>query len=316
MSSRKILIDTNVFIALEDQREVAPEFASMLQLCSQHGVRVFVHGAAVADIKRDPDALRRKVSLSKIKKFEHLEGIPEPRNTELTARFGSINNPNDAVDVALLYALELGAVDLLVTQDLGIHTRARRRPSGLGQRVLTVPEMVTWLRAAFEPHTIRLPLVQEVKAHAIPLDDDIFESLRIGYPNFDAWWRQKCVAEHRLCWAVSINGELAGLVVRKEETHAEALTRYRGNKILKICTFKVKPQFRGEKLGALLLKQALWFAQRNSYDVIYLTTYSDQIFLIRILDYFGFEMTGTNETGEQVYEKPLSSARLSASPGA
>jgi GNAT superfamily N-acetyltransferase len=316
MSSRKVLIDTNVFIGLEDQREVVPEFALMLQACSRHAVRVFVHGAAVADIQRDPDAARRRVSLSKINKFEALIGIAEPCDAELAARFGPINRPNDRVDVALIYALELGAVDFLITQDLGIHTRARRRSPALAQRVLTVAEMVTWLRATYEPQEVRLPLVQDVKAHSIPLNDDIFESLRDGYPDFDRWWRQKCVAEHRPCWAVTINGELAGLVVRKDETHVEAKTRNEAQKILKICTFKVKPKFRGEKLGELLLKQALWFAQKNRYDLTYVTTYPDQIFLIRILEYFGFEMTGKNDTGENVYEKPLFSVRLQPCSGA
>ena len=111
------------------------------------------------------------------------------------------------------------------------------------------------------------------------------------------------------------NGELAGLVVRKDETHAEAKTRHDGRKILKICTFKVKPEFRGEKLGELLLKQVLWFAQKNSYDLTYVTTYPDQIFLIRILEYYGFEMTGKNDGNENVYEKPLSCARLRACGG-
>jgi hypothetical protein len=30
MTGRKILIDTNVFIGLEDQKEIAPEFAKMV----------------------------------------------------------------------------------------------------------------------------------------------------------------------------------------------------------------------------------------------------------------------------------------------
>jgi hypothetical protein len=43
MSGRKLLIDTNVFIGLEDEREVDPEFATLQQLCAQHSVRIFIH---------------------------------------------------------------------------------------------------------------------------------------------------------------------------------------------------------------------------------------------------------------------------------
>jgi GNAT superfamily N-acetyltransferase len=213
--------------------------------------------------------------------------------------------PNDEVDVALLHALEIGAVDFLVTQDLGISTRARRVSPSLANRVLNVPDAVVWLRAAFEPRQVRLPLVEELPAHAIRLDDEIFDSLREGYPGFDDWWRTKCVQAHRKCWVVSIANEIAGIVVRKEETHAEAGTHHLGPKILKVCTFKVKPKFRGEKLGELLLKQILWFAQMNAFDLVYLTTFEDQAVLIQVLRYYGFTMTGKNKGGEQVYEKEL-----------
>ena len=72
MSGRKLLIDTNVFIGLEDEREVAPEFATLQQLCAQHSVRIFIHERAADDIRRDRDAKRRAISLSKIRKFEQL----------------------------------------------------------------------------------------------------------------------------------------------------------------------------------------------------------------------------------------------------
>ena len=313
MSGRKLLIDTNVFIGLEDEREVEPEFATLLQLCAQYNIRVFVHERATEDIGRDRDAKRRAISLSKVKKFEQLSRVSAPSNSELAAKFGAISKPNDDVDVALLHALDIGLVDFLVTQDEGIHRRARRCVLPLADRVLTVLEAVVWLRGAFEPKEVRLPLVEELPAHAISLNDDIFDSLRDGYPGFDMWWRKKCVPNHRLCWVVSIDNEIAGLVVRKEEIHAEAQTRHLGPKILKICTFKVKPKFRGEKLGELLLKQILWFAQMNAFDLVYLTTFDNQMPLIEVLTYYGFDMTGINELGEQVYEKPLGRSVLSPS---
>jgi GNAT superfamily N-acetyltransferase len=287
----------------------------MLRLCGEHGVRVFVHSAAIDDINRDRDSMRRRVSLSKIKKFVALTAIQTPPKSELEARFGLVSKPNDLVDVSLLHALELGAVDFLVTQDHGIHTRARRRSAQLADRVLIVAEAVAWLRATFEPTEVRLPQIQEVPAHAIPIDDQMFDSLREGYPQFDQWWRAKCVAEHRPCWIVTIDGDLAGIVVRKDEARGEANTVNPGNKVLKICTFKVKPRYRGEKLGELLLKQTLWFAQRNHYDLVYLTAFPEQIALIQVLEFFGFHKTKEIDRGEAVYEKPLSAQRLDPAPG-
>ena len=315
MTDRKLLIDTNVFIGLEDQREVAPEFAELLQLCNQHNVHVFVHDAAFDDIGRDTNIARRNVSLSKVRKFELLKNVRQPSRANLEQRFGPMPKPNDVTDVALLHALDIGAVDFLVTEDQGIHTRARRPTPPLADRVLTVVDAVAWLRASFEPTRVILPFVEEVPAHAIDQTDDIFDSLRQGYSNFDKWWRDKCVREHRPCWVVTIDNELAGLVVRKEESYAEAKTKYPGPKILKVCTFKVKPKYRGEKLGELLLKQVLWFAQKNSFDLVYLTTFNDQKVLISILLYYGFEQTGVNALGEEIYEKPLRRDCIHPKPG-
>ena len=90
MSGRKLLIDTNVFIGLEDEREVAPEFATLQQLCAQHSVRVFIHERAADDIGRDRNAKRRAISLSKIRKFEPLKRVSQPPKAELEAKFGAM----------------------------------------------------------------------------------------------------------------------------------------------------------------------------------------------------------------------------------
>ena len=307
MSEFKLLIDTNVFIGLEDSKRVDPVSAEIVRKCGEHAVSVFVHDAALLDISRDKDHIRRDISLSKMRKFQELKGPKLPDQPALEALFGPIRKVNDQVDVALLYALHLNVVDLLITEDQGVHGRVKLTP--LASRVLTVADALVWLRRTFDPTPVGFPLIDDRKAHEIDQDDNIFDSLRDGYPDFDGWWA-KCVREHRRCWTVTVDDELAGLIVRKDESREESGVVLPGAKILKICTFKVRPEFRGEKLGELLLKQALWFAQRNGYDLTYVTTYSDQDTLIRLLEYYGFIHTGSRTDGEMVFEKPLSRTRL------
>ena len=69
-------------------------------------------------------------------------------------------------------------------------------------------------------------------------------------------------------------------------------------KILKLCTFKVRPEKRGIKLGELLLKQVFWFAQTNGFDLVYLTTFPNQQALIDLLEYYGFQRTSEDKKGE------------------
>ena len=308
MTEFKLLIDTNIFIGLEDPKEVDPGLAELSRKCSKHHVRIFIHEAAAEDVARDKDVSRREISLSKIRKFETLKTIKLTSRDILERDFGRISRQNDEVDVTLLFALSTRAVDFLVTQDQGIHGRVKN--STLARQVLTVEDALAWLNQTFEPAAISLPFVEERKAYEIDLKDEIFDSLREGYPGFDDWWREKCVRDHRDCWTINIAGDIAGLVVRKDEAHVDSRTKFGGNKILKICTFKVKPQFWGEKFGELLLKQILWFVQRNGYDLVYLTTFPSQTFLIQVLEFYGFEQTLRRENGELFYEKPISRDQL------
>ncbi len=104
---------------------------------------------------------------------------------------------------------------------------------------------------------------------------------------------------------LDIEGEIAGIIIRKDENHAEAGTINNGPKILKVCTFKIRDEFRGEKFGELLLKQVLWFSQQNGYDLVYLTAFPKHEFLIDLLRSYGFAVTMERDNGELVMEKVM-----------
>ena len=224
---------------------------------------------------------------------------------QLAKDFGPLAKANDVVDATLLHALKIGVADFVVTQDRGLHERTQKYASDLTNQVLFVPDALALLKTTYEPTTVPIPFVEEVDAHAIPLTDPIFDSLRDGYPGFDAWWRDKCVKAMRPCWVVVDGGELAGLIVRKDEKPGDTDATLLAQKILKICTFKVRSEKRGIKLGELLIKQALWFAQTNAYDLVYLTTFSSQAALIELITYYGFAHTATSDKSELTYEKRL-----------
>jgi ribosomal protein S18 acetylase RimI-like enzyme/predicted nucleic acid-binding protein len=314
MSIQTYLIDTNVIVGLEDNHTVQPAFAALISLASKHRVGIFVHEAARDDIERDRDLDRKRISLSKLAKFQILQKVRRLEQANLEVLFGPLRKANDVVDATLLHALHIGAADFLISQDRRLHDRARRHSAELGRRVLFVPDAVQLLRTTFEPVEPLVRYVEEVAAHTIPVDHDIFDSLREDYPGFDDWWREKCVKEHRPCWVVEDNG-IAGLIVRKDETASNTDATMGGDKILKICTFKVRPERRGVKLGELLLKKVFWFAQVNRYDLVYLTTYDGQVALIDLLEFYGFQHTATKPDGERLYEKPFGRGKLCLEDG-
>lgn len=315
MNTQIYLIDTNVIIGLEDDRAVQPAFAALLSLAAKYKADVMVHEAARDDIERDRNAGRKAISLSKLQKFQFLKKVRGLQTEDLEIKFGSINKPNDLVDVILLDAVDRNAADFLVTEDRRLHERARRVSPELGRRILFVADAVQLLKTTYEPIAAPVRHVEEVSANEIQLSDGIFDSLREDYAGFDKWWREKCVREHRPCWAVFDDG-LAGLIVRKDETgsNTDAVSK-QSTKILKLCTFKVRPEKRGVKLGELLLKKVFWFAQVNRYDLVYLTTYNGQAALIDLLEYYGFHHTATKADGELIYEKSFSNRQLQPEQG-
>jgi hypothetical protein len=312
MSYFKLLIDTHIVIGLEDPKPVEARLAEVSRLSNEHGVGLFVEGANYDDIARDRDEERRKVTLSKLEKFQKLARLPNQSDADLVARFGAINNDNDRSDARLIAALDARAVDYLVSEDANLHKRASR--VGLGERVLTIDDALQWLKLTFVAKSVELPNVIERKAYELNERDPIFASLREDYLPFDEWF-DRCKQAHRECWVLEIDSEIAGLVIRKTEKHSEAQTQHRGPKILKICTFKVRDEYLGEKFGELLLKQALWFAQHNNYDLVYLTVYPKHTLLIRLLTYYGFVETMRSPIGELVMEKPILCGPLPALSG-
>jgi ribosomal protein S18 acetylase RimI-like enzyme len=313
MNGLKLLIDTNILIGLEDNKEITKIFSSLHQKCHQHGVQIFVHEASKVDIKRDKDLNRQNIILSKIEKFPPLENIPIPEQGELERIYGKISKSNDYIDVVLLYTLhEVGAIDFLITQDRGLHKRAAK--VGIADRVFRVEDALVWLRDKYDQKKVALPYIEDKQCHQINRKDAIFSSLHKDYDGFDSWFQNSCVRSHRDCWTINFNDEIAGIAIRKEEDFddlirdigtAENHFQNRPNKILKICTFKIREEYRGEKFGEQLIKQVLWWAHKNQYDFIYLTVYPKHKNLIDLLFQYGFESIGRTK-GELYLGKTFS----------
>jgi len=309
MSNFKLLVDTNIVIALEDPQPVQASLAELVRLSAEHGIGLFVDGANYDDVARDRDVSRRQITLSKLDKFQKLRDIPLPDQATLVARFGTTTSENDRSDVRLLATLDAKAVDFVITRDIGLSKRAER--AGLGPSVLTVEEALQWLKQTFVAKAVVLPHVVERKAYELDQTNTLFVSLRSDYLGFDQWF-DKCRHEHRECWALEVDGDIAGLVIRKDEDHSQAKTLHTGPKILKVCTFKVRDEFLGEKFGELLLKQMLWHAQLNSYDLVYITAFPKHAFLVGLLKYYGFSETKQLVNGELMLEKVILKGPLPA----
>lgn len=75
---------------------------------------------------------------------------------------------------------------------------------------------------------------------------------------------------------------------------------------LKICTFKVAPEYSGQKYGELLLKALFEHSRARRTVGMYVTVLEKQAQLIALLEDFGFDALPGTQTGlgELVYAKP------------
>jgi hypothetical protein len=297
----RILIDTNLVIGREDNAVAKEQTLALFRTLNENRVQVVVHPITSSEIRADRDAARREVVLSKLATYAVLEGPPEP-DDNFRERSGEGRSPNDARDTHLLLALQVNAVDFLISEDKGILDRAARLR--LQDRALSVSSGVEYFTQLFgrvfpsAPHYLRRsPL------HQLNLADPFFDSFRADYPGFDAWFRGVS-AQGRVCiWVPDVEGRIGALMIYKEE--AEAVGPLPARQRLKICSMKVAETMARQRLSELILSFAFKFCERNRIAECYLTIYPSHAALIDILALFGFREVGITQNGERILVKRL-----------
>lgn len=286
----RLLLDTNILIPLQDSYiSLKENLKNVIRLANLGGHQLLYHPASEADIRRDPNTDRRDRTLPRLAQYLRLEGMP-PCPWNLGAE-----SPNDACDNEILYALECEAVHALITEDKGIHAKARAR--GLANRVYSIQTAEDWLRRLHEPTEVRLPNIQDVHLYALTpeLPGKFFDSLREDYQPFDDWFRKKA-QEGRRAWVCRADGGALGSIciyAIQEDEKINDQGEVLPGKSLKLCTFKVDEPVRGRKIGELFLKAAFRFATDNQCAYIFVHGNAEkQPYLAKLLEEFGFSPCG------------------------
>jgi len=292
----RFLIDTNIFIELEGHSKLDEKYADLIRLLRRNDDELLIHPASEQDLLRDKDVVRRERNLSKIAKYDSLLQPPDCLE-ELKSLGVDCATPNDQVDCQMLCAVFKDAVHFLITQDKGIHARAKR--IGVNDRVFYVGQALSAFTSALSPWPLKLPNVELVLTHQIQSDmqNIFFDSLRADYAGFDNWFIEKCCRAGRECWVSrDENNQIAALCIFAVQS-SEPLTddgKALVGKSLKLCTFKVGEALQGKKIGELFLKAAFNWAKENQIENIFLTTkIGKQPHLEDLLEDFGFYRFGT-----------------------
>lgn len=298
-------MDTNVAIKsdplskdVEDDYDLALRFQ---KLAAEGGHRLLLHPSSLTDCDRDPDAARSDLRKRSFERYSMLDG-PPARTPHQVALLGNPEpGSNEAVDQDLLAAVLADAVAFLVTQDDGIHKKARRL--GIDDRVLRLADAIATIEGLFVRLPKPPPSVQRRKAHELDLGDPIWNTLRGDYDGFDKWLAGARREQRDALVVGEDTSHLAAVCLLKDEPHGEYGIP---GPLLKISTFKVSHEFSGNKYGELLLKAVFDQCATSGPAGVYVTVFEKHSELLDVLAAFGFaRIDRRSPLGELVLHKRL-----------
>ena len=300
-----ILVDTNILIPLEDTNQpLSNDLAEMKRLCSEMNWKLLLHPAQFEDIARDKNENRRKIMKSRLAQYSQLSSPPTVKKDWLEQNNIKQDNDNDRVDNALLFALYRGAVNYLLTEDRDIHRKAFKL--GCSEYIIRLSQLLSILRKKLSLNRSWTPAgLMDQFLYEIEVKQPFFDSLRDSYEIFDEWYKKSAIAR-RKAWCITKGSELSAICIYKKET--DSVINDDGDRLssaLKLCTFKVAPDARGQKYGERLLYSAFKFAHENNLSYVYLHARGkEHELLVSLCEEYGFIRDGRYQ-GDDVLIKDM-----------
>jgi predicted nucleic acid-binding protein len=299
----KVLLDTNIVIHREASSVVKEEIGVLFNWLDRLHCVKCIHPLSAAEIRTHKDP--RVVATFDIKLRNYVELKTEaPETVEIQKLRQSDRDDNDANDTSLIKEVVANRVDALITEDRGIHNKAKLL--GVGDRVFTIDDFLEKVTAEHPDLTsYRVLSVKKDHFGNINPDDPFFDSFKRDYVDFGKWFNRKADEIAYVCMSEG-KELLAFLYVKPEderESYSDITPGFPPKRRLKIGTFKVT--MNGYKLGERFLKIVFDNALLLKVDEIYVTIFAkdaDQERLIALLLDWGFRRHGVkrSSSGEEL----------------
>ena len=293
----RVLLDTNVLIHREARTVVREDIGELFKWLDDLRYEKCVHPDCIAEIRKHADRQVVRTLEIKLGSYKVLK-TRAPDSSEIQALRAEDKTPNDHVDTSLLAELVAGRVDAIISEDRGVHRKAKK---------LGVDSLVFTIDTFLEKVTAENPQLADYRVLAVrkkyfgelDLADPFFDSLKRDYPGFEAWFNRKADKEAYVSFGEGGN-IVAFLYIKLEgpdENYRDIHPPFMPAKRLKIGTFKVIAN--GYTLGERFLKIVFDYALRARVEEIYVTLYRrtpDQDRLAHLLEEWGFKEHGWKES--------------------
>jgi len=301
----RVLLDTNIIIHREASKINNPDIGILFNWLDRIKATKCIHPLTVTELSRNKDESTVKTMNIKIANY-HLLKTLAPFGEDIQNVCNKIDTTgNDENDSRILSEVYHGRVDVLISEDKKIHTKAKFL--GISEKVFNIDTFLEKITAEF-PDLVDYKVLAVKKLYFGELDvtDQFFDSFREDYLEFDKWFNKKSDEIAYVCYQGNLLS--AFLFVKTEdenENYQDISPSLPRKKRLKIGTFKVATN--GFKLGERFLKIVFDNALAQKVNEIYVTIFDkrdEQVRLINLLEEWGFIYHGTKTTpngNEKVY---------------
>jgi predicted nucleic acid-binding protein len=303
----KILLDTNIIIHREASKVINQDIGILFNWIDNLRYSKFIHPLTVEELNRNKDSQTVATMTIKLGNYNLIRNIA-PTN-ELIEKVSKLVDTtlNDVNDTKILNEVFCERVDILISEDKKIHSKAQLL--GISDKVFKIDQFLEKVTAE-NPTLIdyKVLAVKKVDFAQVPLQDPFFDSFREDYTDFDKWYNKKADDIAYVCYSNNILSAFLYIKVEDDnENYSDIEPHFKRKKRLKIGTFKVTSN--GFKIGERFLKIIFDNALQYNVAEVYVTIFDkrpEQVRLISLLEEWGFNYYGlkTTPTGkEKVYVK-------------
>ena len=293
----KVLLDTNSIIHREASKVLNQDIGILFNWIDNLKYSKHIHPITVTELNRNKDQKTVETMNIKIGSYNLIKNLA-PTSDKLEEVSKQIDTTeNDKNDTLILNEVFCDRVDILISEDKKIHTKAQLL--GIAERVYTINEFLEKVTAE-NPTLVdyKVLAVKKVDFAQVDLQNTFFDSFREDYNGFDKWFNKKADETAYVCYS---NNELSAfLYIKVEEeieNYADIEPNFPKKKRLKIGTLKVTSN--GFKIGERFLKIIFDNALQYQVAEIYVTIFDkrpEQQRLIALLEEWGFYQFGIKNT--------------------
>lgn len=303
----KILLDTNIIIHREASKAINQDIGILFNWIDKLKYSKYIHPVTIEELNRNKDSQTVATMAIKIASYNLIRNLaPSSKQLEHVSRQID-STPNDINDTKILNEVFCDRVDILISEDKKIHTKAQLL--GIAEKVFKIDQFLEKVTAE-NPDLVdyKVLAVKKVDFAQVDIQDTFFDSFREDYFAFDKWFNKKADETAYVCYSNNVLSAFLYIKVEDEsENYSDIEPNFPRKKRLKIGTLKVSSN--GFKIGERFLKIIFDNALQYRVSEIYVTIFDkrpEQLRLIALLEEWGFEYYGNKkmQTGlEKVYTK-------------